>query len=268
MIDGGICSQMYQYLIGLYFMNRGYKVKYNLKWYKDYGMDVKGEQIRNFDLLKAFPYLSIKKPSSILLYLYEKSLNNVGKYPIIENWINIKSPVYMSGYYCPIKDIYKLFNTVFNVNREVLDVENRRIYDQIDNNSVAIHVRRGDLSSEYSIYGKPVTVNYFVESIIYIKKRINDPVFYFFSDDKMYLIEYLIPLLPLNLKIEVLNNDSSKGYIDLFLISKCAHQITSKGTLGKYGALLNKNPNKIIILDKDDVQVELFKFANTKIILL
>ena len=32
--------------------------------------------------------------------------------------------------------------------------------------------------------------------------------------------------------------------MDLFLIARCKHQITSKGTLGKYGALLGDNSEK------------------------
>ena len=49
-----------------------------------------------------------------------------------------------------------------------------------NHNSIAVHVRRGDLA-EYNIaYGYPVTINYFVEAIKYIKEKTIDPVFYFF----------------------------------------------------------------------------------------
>ena len=46
-------------------------------------------------------------------------------------------------------------------------------------------------------------------------------------------------------------NGSDKGYMDLFLIAHCKHQITSKGTLGKYGALLMDNSGKIVIMSDD-----------------
>lgn len=46
-------------------------------------------------------------------------------------------------------------------------------------------------------------------------------------------------------------NGSDKGYMDLYLISHCKHQITSKGTLGKYGALLDDNIGKYVILCDD-----------------
>jgi len=40
----------------------------------------------------------------------------------------------------------------------------------------------------------------------------------------------------------------------LFLISACAHQITSKGSLGKFGALLNDLPEKIVVLYDDSTE--------------
>ena len=42
--------------------------------------------------------------------------------------------------------------------------------------------------------------------------------------------------------------------MDLFLIARCRHQITSKGTLGKYGALLGDNPEKTVVLCDDKVE--------------
>ena len=66
----------------------------------------------------------------------------------------------------------------------------------------------------------------------------------------------LIPQLYLtesNCKVVDING-SDKGYMDLFLIARCRHQITSKGTLGKYGALLGDNPEKTVVLCDDKVE--------------
>ena len=51
-------------------------------------------------------------------------------------------------------------------------------------------------------------------------------------------------------------NGSDKGNMDLFLIAYCNHQITSKGTLGKYGALLRDSADKIVILSDDTVEYQ------------
>lgn len=125
-------------------------------------------------------------------------------------------------------------------------------------NSVAVHVRRGDLSVEVPAYGKPASLNYFKEAIGYMKKETTAPYFYFFSDEPEWVVSELIPYLELaNKNYRVVDiNGSDKGYMDLFLIAYCQHQITSKGTLGKYGALLRDSVDKIVILCDDKVEYQ------------
>lgn len=57
LMDGGVCSQMHQYLLGRIFENGGHKVLYDLSFYEEWGTDMDYQFVRNFDLLKAFPYL-------------------------------------------------------------------------------------------------------------------------------------------------------------------------------------------------------------------
>ena len=57
LMDGGICSQMHQYLLGNLYRKRGFSVCYDLTFYKEWGLDINNEFVRNFDILKAFPYL-------------------------------------------------------------------------------------------------------------------------------------------------------------------------------------------------------------------
>ena len=84
------------------------------------------------------------------------------------------------------------------------------------------------------------------------------PFFYFFSDEPEWVASELIPYLEFaneNCKVVDING-SDKGYMDLFLIAYCKHQITSKGTLGKYGALLRDSADKIVILCDDKVEYQ------------
>ena len=85
--------------------------------------------------------------------------------------------------------------------------------------------------------------------------RFPDAYFYFFSDEPDWVSKVLLPQLSLVDEGQVVNlNGSDKGYMDLFLIAHCKHQITSKGTLGKYGALLADNSAKVVVLCDDEIE--------------
>lgn len=265
-IDGGICSQMHQYLIGEIFKKKGIKVKYDLSFFKKNGKDLTGKYARDFSLLKMFPYLSFDIASSWMVKFYYWNYNHIGNYPndMGVDWMNLQAPCLLSGYY---RDPYFLYNDLFQnvfkiLDRNVMDISNQKIYDSIQGDgTVAVHVRRGDLSEYIIGYGYPVTIQYFIDAITYMQHNLSNPVFYFFSDDKEYVCKNLLPAIPFPVKSIIVENSSEKGYIDLLLISKCKHQITSKGSLGKFGALLQIATDKIVIVSKDDQQT--FMFDNT-----
>ena len=78
LMDGGVCSQMHQYLLGRIFENGGHKVLYDLSFYEEWGTDMDYQFVRNFDLLKAFPYLKVKSASKLALSVYKKKYFNLG----------------------------------------------------------------------------------------------------------------------------------------------------------------------------------------------
>lgn len=263
LLDGGICSQMHQYLLGYLFRRRGCKVVYDLSFFDEWGMDINCKFVRNFDLLKAFPYLEFKVASEFAISVYKQKYYNVGNNTNERindfSFLDKAPPVYLGGYYhLPANVWLDAFRSLFRMNSDVLDDFNMQIYREIgfQSCSVAVHVRRGDLKVELFDYGCPATFNYFSRSVCYFKKKMLSPFFYFFSDEPEWVASELIPQLELasdDFKVVDING-SDKGYMDLFLIAHCKHQITSKGTMGKYGALLMDNPNKITILCDDEIE--------------
>ena len=168
-------------------------------------------------------------------------------------------PLYLGGYYHLPADIWlPAFRSIFRLCPEILDDANARVCDEIRlvSCSVAVHVRRGDLKVEMYDYGKPASFDYFKKAVSYFQERKSAPYFYFFSDEPEWVINELAPQLQLTEKdcktIDI--NGSDKGYMDLYLMAYCKHQITSKGTLGKYSALLGDNPEKYVILCDDEIE--------------
>jgi hypothetical protein len=112
-------------------------------------------------------------------------------------------------------------------------------------NSVSIHIRRGDyLSENYNkTFGNICTLQYYDEAIKRIESRIESPVFFVFSDDMEWV--------QANLQIPNANyidwNTGKDSWQDMFLMSKCKHNIIANSTFSWWGAWLNQFPSKMII---------------------
>lgn len=272
-MDGGICSQMHFYLIGNEFEKRGFRVKYNLEWFRKSGKDMNGVHVRNFDLIKAFPSLQCKQANVLESTLYQ-ALAKPRDFSLIDpsEWVIVTPPAYLNGYYCTPQGMYNTIPDLFNIDLSVLDERNLTLYKEIEqkDNSVAVHVRRGDLAVFNDAYGEPVGTSYFQKSIDYIEKYMGcSGYYYFFSDEPEWVKDVLIHDLELYDNYQVVDfNGSDKGYMDLFLISCCRHQITSKGSLGKFGGLLKKSQNNSIIICDDEYQRSEWENQSSRVVFI
>lgn len=114
-------------------------------------------------------------------------------------------------------------------------------------NSVAIHARRGDM---LQVNGYCYKYGYFKRATKYIRKHVNDPVFFFFCDtDSIQWCKENQNIFGLNLNSdEVYFIDWNKGnnsYIDMQLMGFCKHNIITNSSFGWWGTFFNNNPNKI-----------------------
>ena len=141
---------------------------------------------------------------------------------------------------------------VFNVPE---DDANKKIIEQIINcNAVSIHIRRGDYFSEnwYSSHNVIKSTDYYTKAIHLIESKINNPYYFVFSDD----IEWVKENLKLINCTYINNNKDKKSYADMYLMSLCKHNIIANSTFSWWGAWLNRNENKIVVMPE--------KWLNTK----
>lgn len=116
-------------------------------------------------------------------------------------------------------------------------------------NSVFIHARRGDLLSSN---GWCYRTGYFRRAVRYIKRRIENPVFVFFTNTgsiewckenaRIFGLDYK--------RDEVFFVDWNLGgesFRDMQLMSYCKHGIITNSSFGWWGAYFIENPNKITI---------------------
>ncbi len=129
-----------------------------------------------------------------------------------------------------------------------LNNENDSILKKIENsNSVGVHIRRGDFGKskgrEKSIILNPA---YYIEAFNRIEMELINPEYYIFTDDK----EWVRSCFNLSNAFIVDVNGIDKCFLDMFLMSRCKHNIISNSTFSWWGAWLNANPSKIVISPK------------------
>ena len=110
-----------------------------------------------------------------------------------------------------------------------------------NSNTVAVHVRRTDYLKDdrYGFLGE----DYYRNALNIIKQKLSNPTIIFFSDDMLWCKK-------------VFENDSiffcedpvwKDDFLQLYLMSKCKHQVISNSSFSWWGAWLNQNVNKIVI---------------------
>lgn len=161
--------------------------------------------------------------------------------------------VYLKGYWFNEKyflDCRKDLLDLFKFKKE-LNQESKEILTKIQSckTPVSIHIRLGDYMSQESNrkqLGGICTPNYYKNAIQYIKSNVDNPTFFVFSDEPQKAAE----IVGVDNKFIVDVNDRFTGWMDMFLISKCKHQIISNSTFSWWGAWLNTNEEKIVIAPK------------------
>jgi hypothetical protein len=116
-------------------------------------------------------------------------------------------------------------------------------------NSVAVHVRRGDYvtnSGAQQAHGL-CTIEYYRQAIRLVLQRVEDPAFFFFSDDPEWVTQNIpMPSRATVIEPNPLRFDSD----DLQLMATCAHHIIANSTFSWWGAWLAKRPNQTVVAPK------------------
>jgi hypothetical protein len=136
---------------------------------------------------------------------------------------------------------------VFSFNIEKISVKSAALLQIIKNtNSVSIHIRRGDYMSENyrKAFGDVCTLYYYNQAVNMINSHIEFAMFFVFSDD----IEWAKENLQIHNNTTYVDwNTGKDSWQDMFLISKCHHNIIANSTFSWWGAWLNQNCSKMVI---------------------
>lgn len=267
---GGLGNQMFQYATArrlaiyrrtdLYLNISSYKNtlgsdtprEYNLDWFNTKVTVAQEEQLAK---IASAEY----QPSLFLRIKRKKSLDNRG--PILQigeqnksfqpSILKASDNTYLTGWWqneLYFKDIRNTLLKEFTPKIKP-DNKNKTLLGNIKaKESISLHIRRGDYITNpnaWAYHGIP-DLKYYQKSISYIYSKTKDPYFFVFSDD----ISWCKKNFKLIKKCTFVEDNDSKAYEDIRLMSNCNHNIVANSSFSWWGAWLNDNKNKIIIAPK------------------
>jgi hypothetical protein len=133
--------------------------------------------------------------------------------------------------------------------REAPIGKNLEMHRRIKNteNSVAIHIRRGDYTLE--VEGNvALPMTYYSSAITQLTQYLHNPTFFIFSDDIDFARNNLRANIP---AVFVDHNDSFSAHEDLRLMSSCRHHIIANSTFSWWGAWLSPYVDRIVIAPRN-----------------
>ncbi len=219
---------------------------------------LKTNLIQKFLLIIIFSYFYIDRKnrcvnSSEYAKRYQKLLNRHGLfvngkgieavYPDTMNQVKNKFVLFMSEF-APDEVIKTCLQEEITPKKDV-DSKYRDLYEEIENadNSVCVSVRRGDFFDEDKESRHGVCdEKYYVSAIEKVEAQIENPVFYFFSDD----IEWCSKTFEKYEKCVFVTQDMPV-YETLRLMYSCKHFIISNSTFSWWGQYLSQNDNKVVV---------------------
>ncbi len=186
--------------------------------------------------------------------LFDRKVIYFPSHGSLEDFFNIPDNSYLRGYlgrekfFREIKDqIKKEFTLKEEYKTPILPLLEKISKE----NSVSIHVRRGDLLTLKN--AKVIGVEYYKKAIELIKKKVKNPVFYVFSDEIDWCKENFKEI---NAKLNFIEDAEcpNTGYHVLEVMKSCKYNILANSALSWWAGYLNSNPKKIVVVPKQFTQ--------------
>lgn len=158
-----------------------------------------------------------------------------------------KGDIYLDGFWQTEKYFADIRPTLLQdfALKEPLSSGAREIERMLNNQSVSIHIRRGDYVTDAhtNSYHGTCSLQYYENAIERIQSSVLNPIWFIFSDD----IKWAKDTFSLPGEVEYVSAKNIPDHEELILMSKCAHNIIANSSFSWWGAWLNQNPDKIVV---------------------
>lgn len=253
-LQGGLGNQLFQYALYETFRQKGIETRVDISAYED------GREKRELGLTKLglSPEIADRQQlhryyadntlltDRVFRYLFGQKKYRKEKMYDFNPHILAVTDGFLSGYWQSEKYFVSAAQEVRKricfQDIDTKEVKNREKQIQ-KTNAVSVHIRLGDYLQTAELYGNICTGAYYQKAIQYIAGRIDNPVFYVFSDEperaKDMLTGYQCCFIS--------ENRGADSYKDMYLMSRCRHHIIANSTFSWWGAWLDDRPDKIVI---------------------
>ena len=258
-LTGGLGNQMFQFAAGYSIAKKN-----NVKLSLDLRRFNRRQDHNGFELQKVFDIYSkvnfLNNPVNFGFLNFKEILNNINitfhtfnepHFHYTNKILNIPKHSVLNGYwqselyfeYCA-QELRKIFSF-----SKKLDEKNSLITNEIiQNNSISIHVRRGDYLLKTNNNHNIDLKKYYLTAIEKTSIFFKDPKYFIFTDDPLWVAEnftldYSFTVVDINLGTESFN--------DMHLMSLCKCNIIANSSFSWWGAWLNDNEDKIIYAPKN-----------------
>lgn len=251
-MTGGLGNQMFIYALYIQMRKQFKNCRIDLSDMVHYNVHNGYEMWRVFDLPKSefCIWQPLKKVIEFLFFrviLERHQKGSLRAYTQRINW----PLVYFKGFYQSeryFKESEEEVRRSFTFNMKEASQASIQMASQMDEdvNAVSIHVRRGDYldAKTWENCGCICQLPYYQKAIARMQQLVENPHFYVFSDDMAWVKENL----PLPNATYIDWNHGKDSWQDMMLMSHCRHNIICNSTFSWWGAWLNPNQQKIVLM--------------------
>ncbi len=254
-IKCGLGNQMFQYALGKRLaLDWQDELKVDLSWFDNIKTgDIPRElEIDSFNVVlknatEAEVAMSMPSFFARTVDKIRGRINRNHFYRFYPQVLKKKKNAYLDGYF----QSYKYFESIRDVLLDEFTLKNgyhqevNDIKSEIEktDQSVAIHIRRGDFATIRKGYNGLCDLSYYKKALEIIINNHPSIRLFIFSDD----IEWARVNLKLASPMVFVSNPTLNPAEELWLMSLCKHQIIANSTFSWWSAWLNQNPQKIVI---------------------
>jgi hypothetical protein len=172
-------------------------------------------------------------------YHYTNKILDIPKHSLLNGYW--QSELYFKDY---TQEIRKIFNF-----SKQLDKKNSLVANEINqNNSISIHVRRGDYLLKANHNHNVDLKEYYLTAIEKTSILFDNPKYFIFTDDPLWVAKNFT----LNYSFTVVDiNRGKDSFYDMHLMSLCKCNIIANSSFSWWGAWLNNKKDKIIYAPKN-----------------